>query len=87
MTDLTQPAPRMLTPGVLGCSQSDADLHGFIGLHNGCRRGDLVGVEGFPGKSKKGELSIFAAHFRILSYCLHMLPKRRLENQVCRLPC
>jgi lysyl-tRNA synthetase class II len=24
------------------------------------KRGDIVGVEGFPGVSKKGELSLFA---------------------------
>ena len=57
-------------------------LEEFAQLHNGCKRGDIVGVQGWPGKSKMGELSIFATHFVVLSYCLHMLPKRRLENQV-----
>ena len=46
-----------------------------------------MGVEGWPGKSKMGELSIFATKFVVLSYCLHMLPKRRLENQVAFPPC
>ena len=59
----------------------------FAQLHNGCKRGDIVGVEGFPGKSKLGELSIFATRLVVLSYCLHMLPKRRLENQVLPLYC
>mmetsp|Transcript_7780 Transcript_7780/g.25536 ORF Transcript_7780/g.25536 Transcript_7780/m.25536 type:complete len:659 (+) Transcript_7780:22-1998(+) len=39
------------------------------------RRGDVVGVEGFPGKSKRGELSIFPTKITLLSPCLHMLPK------------
>ena len=53
-----------------------------MSLHNSCKRGDIVGVQGFAGKSKKGELSIFAVHMQILSYCLHMLPKRGIVNQV-----
>lgn len=34
------------------------------------------------GKSKKGELSLFPETFQVLSPCLHMLPLRRLDNQV-----
>jgi lysyl-tRNA synthetase class 2 len=44
-------------------------------LHAGIKRGDIVGIEGFPGKSKTGELSIFPSSIEVLSYCLHMLPK------------
>ncbi|CAK9862126.1 unnamed protein product [Sphagnum jensenii] len=44
-------------------------------LHAGIKRGDIVGIEGFPGKSKTGELSIFPTSIEVLSYCLHMLPK------------
>jgi lysyl-tRNA synthetase class 2 len=36
------------------------DLAAFQDAHNEVKRGDIVGVIGFPGKSKKGELSIFA---------------------------
>ena len=28
-------------------------------IHTLLKRGDIVGITGFPGKSKKGELSIF----------------------------
>lgn len=42
------------------------------------RRGDVVGVRGFPGKSQKGELSIFPREIKLLSSCLHMLPKDRI---------
>eukprot|EP00388_Colpodella_angusta_P000635 GDKJ01002223.1.p1 GENE.GDKJ01002223.1~~GDKJ01002223.1.p1 ORF type:complete len:576 (-),score=182.51 GDKJ01002223.1:111-1838(-) len=47
----------------------------FEVLHNKIRRGDLVGVKGFPTRSKSGELSIMAKEFRLLAPCLHMLPK------------
>lgn len=39
------------------------------------RRGDIVGVVGYPGKTNKGELSVFAQDIVLLSPCLHMLPK------------
>lgn len=38
------------------------------------RRGDIVGVVGNPGKTKKGELSIMPTSIQLLSPCLHMLP-------------
>ena len=41
------------------------------------RRGDIVGVRGFPGKSKKGELSLFPTVIVMLSPCLRMLPKNK----------
>jgi lysyl-tRNA synthetase class 2 len=46
----------------------------FFKVHNSLRRGDIVGVSGVPGKSKKGELSVFATALTLLSPCLHMLP-------------
>lgn len=47
----------------------------FETIHNKLRRGDIIGVRGNPAKSKKGELSIMAKEVRLLSPCLHMLPK------------
>lgn len=47
----------------------------FAKIHAVLRRGDIVGVRGFPGKSKKGELSIFPQEIVLLSPCMHMLPK------------
>jgi len=38
------------------------------------RRGDIIGVEGVPCKTKKGELSIMPKKLKLLSPCLHMLP-------------
>jgi len=38
------------------------------------RRGDIVGVVGNPGRTKKGELSIIPTEIVLLAPCLHMLP-------------
>jgi len=38
------------------------------------RRGDIVGVIGNPGRTKKGELSIIPSDLVLLAPCLHMLP-------------
>ena len=46
----------------------------FYAIHRIVKRGDVVGVRGYPGKSKKGELSIFPTEMILLSPCLHMLP-------------
>ncbi|GEQ72116.1 hypothetical protein JCM33374_g5802 [Metschnikowia sp. JCM 33374] len=47
--------------------------------HDNLRRGDIIGVTGYPGrtapaKGGDGELSIFAASIQLLTPCLHMLP-------------
>ncbi|KAJ1967091.1 lysyl-tRNA synthetase [Dispira parvispora] len=47
----------------------------FAATHDRLRRGDIVGVRGYPGKSKRGELSIFPQEVILLSPCLRMLPK------------
>jgi lysyl-tRNA synthetase class 2 len=40
------------------------------------RRGDIIGVIGHPGRSEKGELSIYPASCHLLSPCFHMLPSK-----------
>jgi lysyl-tRNA synthetase class 2 len=47
----------------------------FAAVHKHLHRGDIVGVKGVPGKSKKGELSIFPKDIVLLTPCLRMLPK------------
>ena len=46
------------------------------------RRGDVVGVSGFPCRTKTGELSIIptVGGFQILSPCLRILPSGTLEK-------
>lgn len=63
---------------------SELDEDGFLLLHNEVKRGDIIGVEGHPGKSQKGELSIFPIKFAVLSPCLHMPPSLHfgLKDQV-----
>ncbi|KAL1007241.1 hypothetical protein UPYG_G00083890 [Umbra pygmaea] len=46
----------------------------FVHINNKLRRGDIIGVRGNPGKTKKGELSIIPVEMTLLSPCLHMLP-------------
>ncbi|KAK4584649.1 hypothetical protein RGQ29_022398 [Quercus rubra] len=58
-------------------SKSDLNEEEFSRFHSTVKRGDIVGVKGFPGKTKKGELSIFPRSFIFLSYCLHMLPRQK----------
>nr|XP_020466003.1 lysine--tRNA ligase isoform X1 [Monopterus albus] len=47
---------------------------GFVAINNTLRRGDIIGVRGNPGKTKKGELSIIPVEMTLLSPCLQMLP-------------
>lgn len=51
-----------------------SDLEAFQRLMNSVKRGDIVGITGFPGKSKRGELSVFPTHLEVLAPCLHMPP-------------
>ncbi|QKX58634.1 uncharacterized protein TRUGW13939_05759 [Talaromyces rugulosus] len=51
----------------------------FEQQHEQLRRGDIIGIKGFPGRSNpknrdEGELSIFATEVILLSPCLHALP-------------
>jgi lysyl-tRNA synthetase class 2 len=47
----------------------------FQEVHSILQRGDIVGVKGYPGKSKRGELSIFPQDVILLTPCLRTLPK------------
>lgn len=57
----------------------------FLETHTIFRRGDIVGATGFPGKSGKGEFSIFVSDMVLLSSCMHMLPKKVTDVETrCR---
>ncbi|MBA0871477.1 hypothetical protein Goshw_026252 [Gossypium schwendimanii] len=58
-------------------SKSGLDEAEFAKFHSTVKRGDIVGVTGFPGKTKRGELSIFPKSFLVLSHCLHMMPRQK----------
>ena len=40
------------------------------------KRGDIIGVEGNPGRTRTGELSVMPTKITSLSYCLHQLPSQ-----------
>lgn len=67
-------------------SRYEGGEEAFREIHILVKRGDIVGVTGIPGKSKKGELSIFPSKITLLSPCMHMMPKSHtgLKNQEVR---
>ena len=65
----------------------DEQVAAFMKLANTIKRGDVIGVVGQPGKTKRGELSIFPTSMQLLTPCLHMIPKagvQGLANQEMR---
>ncbi|XP_029284566.1 lysine--tRNA ligase isoform X1 [Cottoperca gobio] len=59
---------------VMANSRNYKSEEAFVAINNKLRRGDIIGVRGNPGKTKKGELSIIPTEMTLLSPCLHMLP-------------
>ncbi|KAG7346369.1 lysyl-tRNA synthetase [Nitzschia inconspicua] len=59
---------------VMSDPQTYGDEEAFQKIHKIIKNGDIIGVTGYPGKSKKGEFSIFPTKIELLSPCLHMLP-------------
>lgn len=57
------------------CSPQTHEGDNFVEVHDQINRGDIIGVRGSVGRSKRGELSIFPKEVKLLSPCLHMLPK------------
>eukprot|EP00463_Aulacantha_scolymantha_P004433 TRINITY_DN5551_c0_g1_i1.p1 TRINITY_DN5551_c0_g1~~TRINITY_DN5551_c0_g1_i1.p1 ORF type:complete len:135 (+),score=29.44 TRINITY_DN5551_c0_g1_i1:337-741(+) len=55
----------------------DADPDADFSLHMMLRRGDVIGIRGFPGRSKTGELTLFANSTTLLAPCLRPLPGLR----------
>ncbi|KAK4978413.1 lysyl-tRNA synthetase [Elasticomyces elasticus] len=64
-------------------SQESTSERPFAEQHEPLRRGDIIGIKGYPGrtaprnkieKGEEGELSIFAQEVTLLTPCLHQLP-------------
>ncbi|KAL2835248.1 hypothetical protein BDW59DRAFT_137389 [Aspergillus cavernicola] len=58
----------------------------FEAQHEHIRRGDIIGIVGFPGRSNPknrpdGELSIFATEVVLLAPCLHAIPSEHYGFQ------
>lgn len=56
---------------------AEKSLYDFMETHKRIKFGDILGVVGYVGKSKTGELSIFASQVRVLTPCMHMMPRAR----------
>lgn len=59
---------------VLANLKEHKGVKSFEDEHSIIRRGDIIGVKGYPSLSKTGELSICPGTVQLLSPCLHMLP-------------
>ncbi|KAJ3593033.1 hypothetical protein NHX12_005371 [Muraenolepis orangiensis] len=59
---------------VMANSRSYKSEEDFVAINYKLHRGDIIGIRGNPGKTKKGELSIIPIEMTLLSPCLHMLP-------------
>jgi lysyl-tRNA synthetase class 2 len=55
-------------------SAESPNSESFSEFHSKIKRGDIIGVEGKPGRTQTGELSIAPGKVQLLSHCLHMLP-------------
>lgn len=55
----------------------DKDPDSDFSLHLMLRRGDIIGIRGFPGRSRTGELTLFAQATTLLAPCLRPLPGLR----------
>ena len=64
------------------CQMQDSEfdtVQGFAWTHSHIKRGDIVGVVGYPGRTKPqnredGTLSVFATQISVVVPCLHQLP-------------
>ncbi|RLV94989.1 Lysine--tRNA ligase cytoplasmic [Spathaspora sp. JA1] len=64
---------------IMAQAQDAESVEAFEKMHEHLRRGDIIGVTGYPGKTApakggEGELSVFAKSVQLLTPCLHMLP-------------
>lgn len=69
--DLRGEGTKIQVMATLGSYKSEDEFAGDIAK---LKRGDIVGVVGNPGKTKKGELSVIPRELILLAPCLHMLP-------------
>jgi lysyl-tRNA synthetase, class II len=74
------------------CQQNEAtNPDDFLNQHDGLRRGDMIGIIGFPGRTNpkkggEGEISVFAKEVQLLAPCLRQLPTEHfgLKDQEMR---
>jgi len=64
---------------IMAQAQDAESLEIYEKEHDNLRRGDIIGVTGYPGRTSpakggEGEVSVFATSIQLLTPCLHMLP-------------
>ena len=65
-----------------GLYEESSDAGGdFDSFRQSVRRGDVIGVRGFPGKSGRGELSVIPREVSVLAPCLRRLPGAASEKE------
>eukprot|EP00730_Choanoeca_flexa_P016665 TRINITY_DN7928_c0_g1_i1.p1 TRINITY_DN7928_c0_g1~~TRINITY_DN7928_c0_g1_i1.p1 ORF type:complete len:517 (+),score=124.39 TRINITY_DN7928_c0_g1_i1:73-1623(+) len=50
-------------------------------LHDTIKRGDIVEVEGYVGRSKRGEPTLFSKDIKLLAPCMHDLPEQLKDKE------
>ncbi|KAF0724562.1 hypothetical protein Ae201684P_012496 [Aphanomyces euteiches] len=61
----------------VGSGDESSSESSFNNILDSLRRGDVIGIHGFPGKSGKGELSIIPRQMIVLSPCLAPFPNSK----------
>ena len=69
--DLSEDNEKIQVFATAACYKEDFEL-----LNRTLRHGDIIGIDGQPGRTKTGELSIRPTKIQSLSYCLHQLPRK-----------
>lgn len=64
---------------IMAQAQDVENAEEYEKMHEYLRRGDIIGVTGYPGRTSpakggEGEVSVFATSVQLLTPCLHMLP-------------
>lgn len=64
---------------IMAQAQDAESLEAFEKMHEILKRGDIIGITGYPGRTSpakggEGELSVYARTVQLLTPCLHMLP-------------
>ncbi len=75
----TQEEPLLRSVQVLG--EADYFESNFAEAHQSVKKGDIVCVQGFPGKTKRGELSIVPRNITVLAPCLQDVPSGRGDGK------
>ena len=66
---------------VMGKNDIYSSQEDFDEIKEVVKRGDIIGVKGQIGRTKTGELTVLTSFIKLLSPCLHVLPKPSKNNE------